>query len=103
MTHQLDKAVALLKSLAADHDRGDGTDHEWRTCRACLASEELGYAKVGDVSSPAQRLLRLLITELDGVAALRQRPCPCCGACPEDYPGACPEDYPEAKKDWRGP
>jgi hypothetical protein len=27
----------------------------------------------------------LLITELDGVAALRQRPCPCCGACPEDY------------------
>jgi len=35
-----DKVIALLKSVAAECE-GDQDDHKWRTCRHCLAVEEL--------------------------------------------------------------
>lgn len=42
--HDFDRALALLKSVAADHEVNDRHgDHAWRTCRACLAREELDH------------------------------------------------------------
>jgi hypothetical protein len=35
-----DKIIALLKSVATPCE-GDPDDHRWRTCRHCLAVEEL--------------------------------------------------------------
>jgi len=42
-----DKIVALLKSIAApcQSDRKNA-EHSWRTCRHCLALQELDYADV---------------------------------------------------------
>lgn len=41
---QLDKGIALLKSLIAPHDGLDkNDDHAWRKCRKCLAREELDH------------------------------------------------------------
>lgn len=39
-THDRDKMIALLKSVAAPCE-GDQDDHKWRTCRHCLAIEAL--------------------------------------------------------------
>ena len=72
-SHTLDKALALLKSMAADHNSDPVEDHAWRTCRACLASEELGYTKVGELSSPAQRLLRAIPAAFDALRAENER------------------------------
>jgi hypothetical protein len=105
-----------IKEQLAEAKRGavfpscerDDTDKRWLVAEvARLRSVETDFHQLSDVAGwhhgeTQIALARAKQAESD-LAALRQRPCPCCGACPEDYPGACPEDYPEAKKDWRGP
>ena len=55
--HDVDKVRALLKSLCVPCD--DNDEHTWRTCRRCLASEEI----------ETESARKLLVSYLDWVDA----------------------------------
>jgi len=54
MATKLERGLALLKSLACDHD-DPSTEHAWRSCRVCLA-----VARVQDCASARAELAALL-------------------------------------------
>jgi hypothetical protein len=66
MATDQEKGLALLRSLAADHenDRHSG-DHAWRRCRVCLARESLDHKGVSEQ-------LRALLAEYDRADATRE-------------------------------
>jgi hypothetical protein len=64
------KVTKLLEALVEPHDEPNNDDHKWRTCRRCLAREELEY----DSSVPMFEALMRRVKMADAIRAEVLRP-----------------------------